>query len=126
MTRYTARVTRDGRWWMVSVPELDILTQARRISEIEKMAQELIAVTLDMPLSEVEVDLEVGRIGEVQCVSRRAQQIRAEQEHAKELERQSRTEAEQLARELAKADVPMRDIGTLLGVSFQRVHQLVH
>jgi hypothetical protein len=37
MHEYDVRVTRDGRWW--KVPEIDQITRARRISEIEESAQ---------------------------------------------------------------------------------------
>lgn len=53
MKNYDAVVTRDGRWWMIEVPEVDGLTQARRLDEVEKMAREYIAVTLDLPISQV-------------------------------------------------------------------------
>ena len=44
---YKIEIERDGRWWMVHVPELDGLTQARRLSEAELMGREWIAVTTD-------------------------------------------------------------------------------
>ncbi len=46
--KYDVNVTRDGRWWMVEVPAIDGLTQARRISEVEEMARSLIAIELDI------------------------------------------------------------------------------
>lgn len=39
MREYKIEVERDGRWWMIHVPEIDQLTQARRIGEIEDMAR---------------------------------------------------------------------------------------
>jgi hypothetical protein len=44
MREYEIEVTRDGRWWMIHVPEIDQLTQARHAGEIEEMAQSLIAI----------------------------------------------------------------------------------
>lgn len=52
---YDSEVTRDGRWWMVHIPELDGLTQARFPGEVELMAREWIAVTTDIPIDQVEV-----------------------------------------------------------------------
>ena len=43
-TTYTVDVTRDGRWWTVSIPAVDGVTQARRLSDVESMARELVAV----------------------------------------------------------------------------------
>ena len=125
MTTYTVSVTREGRWWMVRVPEIDQVTQARRLSEVTKAARELIAVTLDVPMSKVGVRVRVERVGEVEDVTGRAEAIRREQARADELVRRAQDESKEVARQLAGAQVPVRDIGELLGVSHQRVHQLI-
>src|SRR5664280_2137176 len=123
MTTYTVSVTREGRWWIVRVPEIDQVTQVRRLSEVTKAARELIAVTLDVPMSQVRVRVE--RVGAVEDVPGRAEAIRREHARADELARRAQDESKELARQLAGAHVPMRDIGELLGVSHQRVHQLI-
>ena len=125
MTTYTVSVTREGRWWIVRAPEIDQVTQARRLSEVTKAARELIAVTLDVPMSTVRVHVHVERVGEVEDVTGRAEAIRKERARADELARRAHDESRELARQLAGAHVPMRDIGELLGVSHQRVHQLI-
>jgi len=38
-TTYTATATREGRWWLVRVPEIDGVTQARSLAEAEVMAR---------------------------------------------------------------------------------------
>lgn len=45
---YQVNVSRDGDWYMISVPEIDGLTQARKKKEVVKMARDLIAITLDI------------------------------------------------------------------------------
>ncbi|MCA2303176.1 hypothetical protein JF770_06355 [Mycobacterium intracellulare] len=55
MPTYNYTVTRDGRWWMIHVPEIDQLTQARHEGEIELMARELIAVSTNTPIADIEV-----------------------------------------------------------------------
>jgi len=125
MTTYTVSVTREGRWWIVRVPEIDQVTQARRLSEVTKAARELIAVTLDVPMSTVSVLVRVERVGDIEDVTGRAEAIRKEHARADELARRAHDESRELARQLAGAHVPMRDIGELLGVSHQRVHQLI-
>ncbi len=121
---YDVIVTREGRWWMVSIPEIDGLTQARRLSEAEQMAREYIAVTLDVRFSTVHVSVKLGKVGAVDHPDEYAQAIRARREEAGKLEREAAGQAAHLARDLAAAEVPMRDIGTMLGVSHQRAHQL--
>jgi hypothetical protein len=55
MQTYDVTLTREGRWWMVHIPALDGLTQARRLSEAELMAREYIAVDTGTSLDEVAV-----------------------------------------------------------------------
>ena len=125
MTTYTVSVTREGRWWMVRVPEIDQVTQARRLSEVTRAARELIAVTLDVPMSTVSVLVRVERVGDIEDVTGRAEAIRKEHARVDELVRRAEDESKEVARQLAGAHVPMRDIGELLGISHQRVHQLI-
>lgn len=120
---YEVTVTRDGGWWMVRIPALSGLTQARRLADAGLMAREWIALTLDVPLGEVDVTVTVDRIGTVE-VARRVAAIRDQRARAAQLDLQATAQAAGLARELAGAGVTVRDIGTALGVSFQRAHQL--
>jgi hypothetical protein len=71
MSTDEAHVTRDdGNWWTISVPAVDGSTQAPTISDVTTVAKEHVAVTLDIPLSTVEVHLEslvvdgVGNLGQ--------------------------------------------------------------
>jgi len=38
MKTYNVTVTREGKWWMIDVPAIDGLTQARRLSKIKQRA----------------------------------------------------------------------------------------
>lgn len=125
MRQYQANVTREGKWWMVRIPEITGLTQARRLSEAELMARELVAVSLGVSLAEVAVTVEVTSIGGITDLRERLARIADERRRAAELERQATREAVELARALVDLDVPLRDVGTVLGVSHQRAHQLV-
>jgi hypothetical protein len=67
MPIYDIEVTRDGRWWMITVPGLGgyvaadgsinvgDTTQARFPGEIEDMARDYIAVSTDTPIEDIEV-----------------------------------------------------------------------
>lgn len=50
-------VVAERHWshWLVRVPELNIVTQARRVDEIEHMARDLIAVWLEVDYDDVSV-----------------------------------------------------------------------
>lgn len=128
MKKYTVRVTREGKWWMVHVPEIDGLTQARRLGEAELMARELIAVTKGIALDEVEVDVDLmlDLADGISDVPARVAAIAANREQAAELERHATLEAASLAKALSANNIPVRDVGAILGVSHQRAHQLVH
>jgi hypothetical protein len=123
MHRYQVVVTRDGRWWMIHVPAIDGLTQARRLADVEQMARELIAVTLDVRLSEVAVEVTFGDIDGIpvgSCIKT----ISTEKAEAARLEADAAARTKFLVKELVAHGVPLRDIGELLGISFQRAGQL--
>ncbi len=121
---YKVEVTREGRWWMINVPEIDQLTQARRISEIVPMAESLIAVSTDQPLTDITVrvvGIDVPGLGDVAA---RAVTIEDARKAATRAAEAAQHAAAEYARALAQAGVPVRDTADLLRVSPQRVSQL--
>jgi hypothetical protein len=87
------------------------------------MARELSAVTLDVRLSEVAVDVYFGDIDGIpvgSCI----ETISKEKEEAARLEEDATAKTKTLVKQLVAHKVPLRDIGEMLGLSFQRVHQL--
>jgi hypothetical protein len=52
---YEYSVERDGRFWIITIPALDGVTQARFPGEIELMAREYIAVSTGTPIAEIDV-----------------------------------------------------------------------
>ena len=126
MSTHTATVTREGKWWMVRVAGLNGLTQARHLGEANRMAREFIAVSLDEPLENVNVDVTVVSAGRVTDIDKVLQRIRAERGAAADLESKAQQDTIDLARALVAENIPLRDIGAVLGVSHQRAHQLVH
>jgi hypothetical protein len=54
------RAVREGKFWLLSVPEVDVMTQARRLTEAEEMARNLIATWLDVASDSFAVDLDVA------------------------------------------------------------------
>lgn len=123
---YSVSVTRDGKWWMIAVPELDALTQARRLGDVATNARELIALETGVALDEVEIEQRIELEPGGEDVANRVAQIN--EERAKLIVEEARVKAAAVAfaKDLASAHVPVRDIGTLLGVTFQRASQLVN
>lgn len=124
MSTYTATATREGKWWMIEIPALDGLTQARHLADAELMAREWIAVTTDTPLEEVTVTISISQVGDVDVVKELAA-ISADRARAAALEQEAINAAATLAKKLANENIPVRDIGAVMGISFQRAHQLV-
>ncbi|MDJ0338346.1 hypothetical protein [Cryobacterium sp. PH31-O1] len=126
MSSYIATVSREGKWWMVRVAGLHGLTQARHLGEANQMAREFIAVSLDEPLENIDVVVTVGSAGKVTDIDGALKRIRAERAAGADLERKAQQATIELARALVAEDIPLRDIGSVLGLSHQRVHQLVN
>jgi hypothetical protein len=125
---YKIEITREGRWWMVHIPEINGLTQARRLAEAPTMAREYIALDRGIRLRDISV--EVASVRMEKPASREllesARQIKDMRARASELERESAERAREYAHRLVEHGVPVRDIAALLEISPQRVSQLAN
>ncbi len=122
MRRVTVQVSRDGRFWLVFVPEIGQYTQARTLRQVEEMVIDLVAVWEDRDPAAVTV-------GDVSVEL--PEEARADLDRAAELTRsanKARAEAAMASRRavatLRERGWSLRDIGDALGVSYQRVGQL--
>jgi predicted RNase H-like HicB family nuclease len=115
---HIAKASRDGRFWLVHLPEIDRWTQARTLKEIPEMATELIELITEESANtfELSVVMEMPVI-----VSEHAASLRAAAADAQASYQEDRP----AARELKGRDVSLRGIGELLGISHQRAGQLV-
>src|SRR2546427_11824600 len=102
-------VSRDGRWWMGAVAEIDGLTQARRLDEIERMAREYIAVSTDVPLSKVAVEVSVMEAGGRDLLEAKTL-VDGLRRRAKDLEALVAEFTREIASVLTDVDVPVRDV----------------
>lgn len=135
MSIYRVNVHRSDRWWIIDVPELDghvaadgsvnigAVTQARRYVDIETEARDFIATVVDVAPGSIDLDMHVDVDGF--DVSTTADHVRELKEQAERFERQAQDEQADLAAQLSARGVAVRDIGAVLGVSYQRAHQLV-
>lgn len=122
---YTAEARRSGDWWAVRIPGVDgAFTQARRIDQIEAMARDVIALMLDVPEDSFDLDVHVDLPPEAEEGVRRLQKARQEAYDAQAgLTAAAGSAAQILVRDLG---LTVRDAGRILGVSHQRVDQLLH
>jgi len=122
MDTYHARVERGDRFWLVHVREVDRWTQARHLREVEEMARDLVAVMLDVDPGSFRLEIAYQLPESVRRHLAEADRLRRESDAAKSA---AAAESRAAARELVESGMPLRDAARLLGVSYQRVHQLV-
>lgn len=119
----TARLSRDDRWWLVHVPEINQYTQGRNVKDAKEMAADLTAAWLDIPIEDVHVErVEFELPDSVREDLDQATQLRKQ---AEEANRASAASVRHAARTLREGGLTIRDIGEVLGVSFQRADQLI-
>ncbi len=121
MSMYTALVSRDGRFWHVEVPEIDRVTQARNLNEVDLMARDLVAIMTGVEPDSFELDVRVQLPDSVRAHL-------SEVERARDAEAAARshaaTELRAAAAELKNAGLSVRELGSVLGISYQRASQL--
>jgi DUF2075 family protein len=119
---YTARCHREGHWWVVEVPELGHTTQARRLDKVEEMVRSLVQMFTDDNPSSATVALDVAFIDDNTRVE--VELARDSRTRAAAAQREATERLTQAAQLLSAQGFSVRDIGVLLGRSYQRAQQL--
>ena len=119
---YDVSAERVNGWWILRVPAVDTVTQAKRLDQVEFMARDLIyAMTDEVPHSfDVAIKPDLGP--SLGATLRKAVKARKDAASAQD---EAMTESKRAAVELHRAGLTIRDVGELLGVSYQRVSQLL-
>lgn len=121
--KVTAQARRSGDWWAVEVPEVDgVFTQAKRLDQVPEMVADAVAVMEDVDAATVEVEV-VPLVPE--AIVEALSQARALREQAEAMNVEASTVIRQAAINLTGLGYSMRDVGVVLGVSHQRVAQLM-
>ena len=122
--RTRVEVVRSGRWWAITVPELGrVFSQARRLDQVEDRAREALALLLDIPESEVgELEVQVTVPASAEAVLK---ELTAAQAAAAQAASETARIRPAAAQALRGEGLTLRDIGYLLGVSHERVHQML-
>lgn len=123
MKRYTVRARRVGKWWALDVEGVaGAHTQVRRVDQAEGMAREAIAGVLEVAADSFEVIVAPVVPAAVRALVDEATEARSQAAQAQDAAAQlTRRAAERLVEE----GLTVRDAGVLLGVSHQRIAQLV-
>ena len=124
MTRYTVTAQRSGRWWALQCVEVPgALSQVARLDQAPDAMREAIAFVAEVDLATIDVEVLPELPIAVDVHRRAAARLRDESDVARSA---AAIEIRPAARALADEGLSMRDIGTVLGVSHQRAHQLIH
>lgn len=124
MDTHTVDTVRCEGWWAITVhtPGRDIPTQARRLDQVEDMAREATALTLDVDETAFGLELLPATIdGDLGAKTTTAVHDRAAAATTAAASADSLRDA---VAALTDAGYSMRDIGHLVGVSYQRVGQI--
>jgi hypothetical protein len=120
MKTYNATATREGRWWVVDVPDIGA-TQGRTTREAERMAADLVAIMLDIPVEQVTVNVNFRLSDELTNEVRIARQA---QKDADKAQRDAADRSRAAIRHILAAGLSKQDAARVLGISAQRVSQL--
>jgi len=120
--RYRVTAERDGKFWLLRVPELPgVFTQVRRLEQAPDMIRDGVALMLDVPGDSFDVDVEPALEPELAELVASTQRIRTA---AAQFVTGSNTRLARTVHVLVGQQLTMRDTAALLDLSFQRVAQL--
>lgn len=125
MKTYTTRATRVPGGWRLQCEQLPgAISEVRKLAHAEESQREAIAFVADVDEAEV---------GDVQLVidlghdmARRVDELSELSEQRRRLQEAESRERAGIARKLLEQDLSLRDVGAILGISHQRVAQIVN
>lgn len=118
---YVATAAREGQWWVITVDGFGV-TQSRTLRDAPNTARGLISAMLDVDDDDIQVDVEPALDPELAAHVRVARKQVADLDR---LQRDAATASREAAHALILAGVSGADAATVLGVSPQRVSQLL-
>lgn len=121
---FTVKAQRSGKWWALEVPEVPgVFSQVRRLDQAESMARDAIAAMLDVDPGSFAVELAPELAPGVQTV---LEEVRRAKEASAEAQRNAAFVVHCAALKLTREDgFSMRDVGKVMGISHQRVAQIL-
>ena len=120
MTTYSATAVREGRWWVITVPDIGT-TQGRSTAEARRMAADMIAVMVEVPLDEVTVEIDWQAPAEL---ADEVAAARAATAQAAEAQQAAARLARSAVAHLIEAGLSKQDTARVLKVAPQRISQL--
>lgn len=122
MTTYRVAAERTATgWWVLEVPEVGAVSQVRRLDQIADEMREAVAYLAGVDESMVEFDVRPSLSPELEAARERVRSLHAAADRATS---EAAAASRSTARRLRSEGLPVRDVGTLMGISPQRVSQL--
>lgn len=119
---YSSRAHKEGRWWIVQNDQHPgALSQVKRLDLAAEAQREAIAFVTGIPASGIEVAVRTTISPEIDRELAEASALRLE---ATEKEGRAAGIRQAVAEKLEADGYTLREIGIVLGVSYQRAHQL--
>jgi hypothetical protein len=120
--RFTVTAERGrGNWWVTECAEVGAISQVRRLDQVADDIRDAIAYLTGLDESDVDIDM-VPVLPEGYRHHRESAQASAAA--AAKARRQAAEESRQAAQVLRSGGLSVRDIGTVMGISYQRAAQL--
>ncbi len=124
MKTYVVTTERAGNWWAFSIPEIPgAHGQAKRLDLVKNEARDVVELMLNASPQSFDLELAIKLDARMEHILDEARTARAQFESSQRVAQEKlRTAAEQFK---DVAGLSVRDIGSLLNVSFQRISQIL-
>jgi predicted RNase H-like HicB family nuclease len=124
VSTYTARLEReaDGRWTVELAEEPRVHTWGKTIDQALARMREAAAMWFETDEASIEL---IPSVVLPKAALRTVEQAGQAREHARNADRLAVEKTKRAAVELARRGISMRDAAAILGISHQRVHQLL-
>ena len=125
MKAYRVDVVRDEGWWIMHarIPRTIIYSQAKRVDDVEPMIRDAIAGVLDVDPESFAIELTFDLDSDVLDQVARAREVSLE---AAEVQERASRESRAAVQALRNEGLTLKEAGYFLGVSPQRVAQLLN
>lgn len=122
MQTFTVTAQRGtGQVWVLECPELGAVSQTRRLDRAAEEMREAVAYLAGLDESEVDIEVVPVLTPELDMLKRQAEEQRIAADSAN---RDAARATRELVARMRDQGYTLRDIGTILGVSHQRVGSL--
>lgn len=122
--RYTSTARKDGRWWVVQNDQHPgAISQLTQLSQAADHQREAIAFVADVDPDDIEVEV---RPVVDHAVEKLIAEAAYQRETAEALMASASDNTRKAVHVMRDQGLTVRDIGTILGVSFQRAAQLLN